>query len=317
MGHFQQLFEARPEAVVCDLHPGYLSSHFAEEMAIAPLIRVQHHWAHIASALAEYNQPGPVIGLVADGTGYGTDGAIWGCECLIAALTEFTRFGHLAYYPLAGGDNAAKEAIRPLIGLLSAAGVERYRDVIARIEPDAAKVGLIGSQIEKGLNVAQTSSAGRLFDAAAALAGVGMRNRFEAELPMALEALTRTGDDEAYPVELAQDAAGMWLWQGAAMIEAMAEDARRGTAKEAMAMRFHNGVCEALVGLAKKAREATGLKTAALGGGVFCNRYLAERMIRRLRAEGFSVLWKRQVPVNDGGVSLGQAAIAAALLEKG
>lgn len=319
VAHFRQLFEAQPEAVVCDLHPGYLSSHFAESMNIEPLIRVQHHWAHIASALAEHNHDGPVIGLVADGTGYGTDGAIWGCECLIASLTEFHRFGHLAYYPLAGGDKAAKEAIRPLVGLLSPKGrtdvIEQYRDLLEPIEPDHAKLGMICSQIEKGINVTPTSSLGRLFDAAAALVGVGTSNRFEAQLPMAIEALTRQGEDSAYPMGFEQQDDGVCLWLCEPILVGIAADIRRGAARELIATRFHNTVCEALLGLAQKARIATGLNTAAMSGGVFCNRYLADRLIRRLKDDGFCVLWKRRIPANDGGVSLGQAAIAAALIE--
>lgn len=318
--HFQQLFKAQPEAVVCDLHPGYLSSHFAEGMKIEPLIRVQHHWAHIASAMAEHNHDGPVIGLVADGTGYGADGAIWGCECLIASLTEFTRFGHLAYYPLAGGDRAAKEAIRPLVGLLTPDGnieaMERYRDVLERIEPDAEKLRMICRQIQKGINVAPTSSLGRLFDAAAALIGVGTCNRFEAELPMALEALTQADDETAYPVVFKQHGDAIWLWRYEPIIEGIIRDMRQGTAKATMARRFHNTVCEALLEWAKKARTETGLNTTALSGGVFCNRTLAGRLIRQLKNDGFCVLWKRRIPANDGGIALGQAAIGAAIVTR-
>ena len=245
--------------------------------------------------------------------------AIWGGECLIASLTEFTRFGHLAYYPLAGGDKAAKEAIRPLLGLLTPQGrleaIEPYRDILCRIEPDDEKVRLICTQIEKGLNTSQTSSLGRLFDAAAALCGLGAVNRFEAELPMAMEALTRAGEDAAYPVELTQQADGMWLWRVEPVMAGLMADVRGEVSAGTIATRFHNTVCEALLALAQKARAATGLDTVALSGGVFCNRYLAERLIRRLKDEGFGVLWKRCIPANDGGIALGQAAIAAAMLE--
>ena len=319
VAHFQQLFEAAPQAVVCDLHPGYLSSHFAEKLSISPLLRVQHHWAHIASALAEHNHDGPVIGLVADGTGYGTDGAIWGCECLIASLTEFSRFGHLAYYPLAGGDKAAKEAVRPLIGLLTPQGefaaIEPYRDVLERIDPDTDKWKLICTQIAKTLNTAPTSSLGRLFDAVAALLGAGAVNRFEAELPMGLEAMTRPGIEQTYPVQWEQ-ADQRWQWRYEPILEGIVQDLRRGDTAETTATRFHNTVSEALLTIAQKARSATGINTAALSGGVFGNRYLAQRLIKQLKNDDFDVLWKRCVPANDGGVALGQAAIAAAMLEK-
>ncbi len=317
--HFQQLFDAQPTAVVCDLHPGYLSSHFAESLKIEPLIRVQHHWAHIASALAEHHHSGPAIGLVADGTGYGTDGAIWGCECLIASLTEFTRFGHLAYYPLAGGDKAATEAIRPLVGLLSPEGhypaLEPYLDLLVGIEPDADKLRLICTQIEKGLNTAPTSSLGRLFDAAAALCGAGTHNRFEAELPMALEAMTRPDIEDAYPVDW-QQAGDVWQWHCAPILDGIVRDLRRDTATAIIATRFHNTVCRAFLNIAQKARTQTGINDVALSGGVLCNRYLAQRLIKQLKKSGFRVLWKRRIPTNDGGVALGQAAIAAAMLEK-
>lgn len=319
VAHFQQLFGASPEAVVCDLHPGYLSSRFAETLDITPLLRVQHHWAHIASVLAEHNHAGPVIGLVADGTGYGTDEAIWGCECLIATLTEFTRLGHLAYYPLAGGDKAAKEAVRPLIGLLSAQGetatLESYGDLLGRIEPDAGKQRLICTQIAKRLNTTPTSSLGRLFDAVAAMLGLGTVNRFEAELPMALEAITRPDIEGAYPIQIDQTEQ-LWQWRYEPILEGIIQDIRSGRDTGAIATRFHNTVSLALLTLAQMARSATGITTAALSGGVFCNRYLAERLIRQLKDDGFCVLWKTWIPANDGGIALGQAAIAAAILEK-
>lgn len=295
------------------------SSRFAETLDITPLLRVQHHWAHIASVLAEHNHAGPVIGLVADGTGYGTDEAIWGCECLIATLTEFTRLGHLAYYPLAGGDKAAKEAVRPLIGLLSAQGeaatLESYGDLLDRIEPDAGKQRLICAQIAKRLNTTPTSSLGRLFDAVAAMLGLGTVNRFEAELPMALEAITRPDIEGAYPIQIDQTER-LWQWRHEPILEGIIQDIRSGRDTGAIATRFHNTVSLALLTLAQMARAATGITTAALSGGVFCNRYLAERLIRQLKDDDFCVLWKTRIPANDGGIALGQAAIAAAMLEK-
>ena len=308
--HLQKLFEVKPEVVVCDLHPGYLSTHFAEQMEDVELIQVQHHWAHIASVLADCNETGPVIGLVADGTGYGTDGAIWGCECLISTLTEFERFGQLAYYPLAGGDKASKEAIRPILGLLGGQ-MDEHAELLASIEPDTDKLRLICEQIQKGLNTISTSSLGRLFDAAAALVGLGAKNRFEAELPMALESIIEDGVEDAYGIEL-RGAGDVWCLEHRPIIQGMIEDIHSRTSKAMIAARFHNSICEGLLELAKKARQVKGISDVALSGGVFCNRYLANRLIRRLQEEGFRVLWKKSVPVNDGGISLGQAAIATA-----
>jgi hydrogenase maturation protein HypF len=314
--HLKQLFDVVPRVAVCDLHPGYLSTHFAEQLQDVTLIRVQHHWAHIASVLAEYNHSGPVIGLVADGTGYGTDGAIWGCECLIASLTDFKRFGHLAYYPLAGGDRASKEPIRPILGLLGPDNVKEHADMLHRIEPDADKLKLIAAQIEKGLNTVQTSSLGRLFDAVAALLGLGTENRFEAELPMALESIIADGIEDIYPIHIS-GIEGLSQLQYAPLIQGILSDIRVGIDKGTIAAKFHNTVCGGLLTLAVKARERTGLSDAALSGGVFCNRYLANRLIHRLQKNGFRVLWKKSVPVNDGGISLGQAAIAAEWVKQG
>ncbi len=220
----------------------------------------------------------------------------------------------MAYYPLAGGDKAAKEAVRPLVGLLGPKGVEDNLDILARIEPDADKIQMILMQVEKGLNTIQTSSLGRLFDAVAALIGLGAKNRFEAELPMALEAMITDGVEDSYPIKLTEGS-GVVL-ESAPIVLGVLEDVRRGVSKGIVAARFHNSICEGLLELAKSARQRTELTTAALSGGVFCNRYLANRVIGRLQEEGFRVLWKKSVPVNDGGIALGQAAITAAMIEK-
>lgn len=312
--HLRNLFKVSPEVVVCDLHPGYLSTHYAEQMQNVQLIRVQHHWAHIASSLADANESGPVIGLVADGTGYGTDGAIWGCECLIASLTGFERVGHLAYYPLAGGDRASVEAIRPIVGLLGASGIMEYSDILSRVEPDTNKIQLIAAQIEKGLNVVQTSSLGRLFDAVSALVGLGKINRFEAELPMTLESIVEAGIEKTYPVEFIEQN-GVFHLQYSLIVQGVLSDIRSEVNRKIIAAKFHNTICEGLLTMAVKAREKTGIADVALSGGVFCNRYLANCMIRRLQQKQFRVLWKKLVPVNDGGIALGQAAIAAAMIE--
>lgn len=317
--HLRQLFDVKPQAAACDLHPSYLSSQFVQQAGI-PVLRIQHHWAHIASVLADCGEQGPVIGLAADGTGYGTDGAVWGGECLIASLMEFERFGHLAYYPLAGGDRAAKEAIRPLVGLLAPDGnfdgLAEYLDVLNEIESDVEKIRLICLQIQKGLNTVATSSLGRLFDAAAALAGAGTVNRYEAQLPMHLEAVTARGVEETYPIHLYSNGSCLCL-SPAPIIKMVIEDIRNSLDVPVIAARFQNAVCEGLLQLALQARQQRNLNTAALSGGVFCNRYLANRLISRLQQEKFRVLWKQSVPVSDGGISLGQAAIAAEMLDKG
>jgi len=184
--HMRRLFEVEPKVIACDLHPGYFSSQYALGVPNIKKIRIQHHWAHIASVLAEHNTDGPVIGLSVDGTGYGSDGAIWGCECLIASLKGFERFGHLDYYTLAGADKTSKEAIRAVLGLLTKTygsdfELKRFRWLLERIEPDYKRTEIISEQIDKRINTIETSSMGRVFDAVAAMAGLGSYNYFEAQ----------------------------------------------------------------------------------------------------------------------------------------
>jgi len=312
--HLAGLFEVKPHVAVCDLHPGYLSSRYAASLDGVELIKVQHHWAHIASVLAEHGLDEKVIGLECDGTGYGTDGAIWGCECLIADLEDFERFGHLMYYPLAGGDLAVKEAIRPVLGLLSQAydsefELSKFGWLLEKIEPNVEKQKLILQQTQKQVNTVNTSSLGRVFDAVAAMAGLGGYNNFEAQLPMALEASTTQGLDECYDFEIIEDEGQ--LLDLRPMIRQIVTDIRQQTPVENISAKFHNGLAAGLLALAKKARKTTGLDKVALSGGVFCNRYLANRLIRLLKQDDFDVLFNRFVPSNDGGISLGQAAIAA------
>jgi hydrogenase maturation protein HypF len=316
VAHLAGLLKFKPSVVACDLHPGYLSTKFARDLAgslgVEKIIPVQHHWAHAASVMAEFNVQSAVIGLIADGTGYGTDGAVWGCECLVCSLTEFERFGCMDYFPLAGGDMAAIEAIRPVLGLLGGAGADTgIAEILRKIEPNAAKVALIVEQIEKSVNTVPSSSLGRLFDAAAALLGLGSRNFFEAQLPMALESIAQKDIGYAYPVNYDCRAAEPVKWLASEMILCIIDDIRRSTSKEVIAARFHNTVCDALLGFAEKAREKTGICDVAIAGGVFCNRYIANRLITNLQAAGFRVFFNRRSPANDGGIALGQAAIAA------
>jgi hydrogenase maturation protein HypF len=318
--HLAGLFEIRPQVVACDLHPGYFSTQHAKSLPGVCLIQVQHHWAHIASVLAEHGRAGPVIGLECDGTGYGTDGAIWGCECMIASLTEFTRFGHLAYYPLPGGDKASKEAIRPLLSLLKQAygdefTLDRFAWLLERVEPDRGKMKLILEQIDRRINTASTSSLGRVFDAVAALLGLGHYNHFDAQLPMALESLAEPGIDDRYEFDLRHGLEPRQLDLGK-MFRGIVEDLRGGTPAAVISAKFHNTLAEALLAMAKAARERARLEVAALSGGVFCNRFLTDRLIMRLRQEGFTVLWNHDVPSNDGGIALGQAAIAVNVMNR-
>ena len=308
--HLKNLLDVEPHIFACDLHPNYLTSQHIRKIAKQKtLIEVQHHWAHIASVIAEHNIDKKVIGLVADGTGFGTDGAIWGCECLIASLNDFQRFGQLAYYPLAGGDLGAKQAIRPLMGLIEKYNFPVPNDILKEIEPDGEKIKIIKTQIEKNINAVPTSSLGRLFDATGALCGMGNKNNFEAQLPMALEAAADKKIKDYYPFELAEENQIIQIQIGG-MLEEILADRQSGVDVSVTSAKFHNTIAQFFLALAKAAKKQTGINTAAISGGVFCNRFLLDRLIELLESEGFEVLYNRLVPTNDGGISLGQAAIA-------
>jgi hydrogenase maturation protein HypF len=315
IAHLEGLFEINPSLVVSDLHPGYFSTQCADSLSGVESMHVQHHWAHIASVLAEHDHDGPVIGIAADGTGYGADGAIWGCECLIASLADFSRFAHLKYFPHAGGDKASKEPIRPLVALLDQTfgegfTLKEYHWLLDPIEPDTGKQAMILEQIRKGVNTTPTSSLGRVFDAVAAMAGIGNFNHFEAQLPIGLESVADAGCREDYPFELTGSSGPLQLDLGP-MFRSIISDIKSGLPAPLLAGRFHNTIAETFLAMASKARQVSGIKTVALSGGVFCNRLLAGKTIKLLNKNGFSVLYNIVVPANDGGLSLGQAAIAA------
>ncbi len=326
--HLAKLFEVKPEIVACDLHPGYISTQYAQTCrglparentpgaAIPHIIKVQHHWAHVAAVMAEHKISKPVIGLVCDGTGYGTDGKIWGCECLIASLEKFERFGHLAYYQLAGADKASKEAIRPVISLLKKAygkefSIENFDWLLNKIEPDKEKVKIISEQLEKGLNCIETSSLGRLFDAVAAILGLGNYNHFDAQLPMALETIASENVDEQYDFSIEYENGKIYRIEPGITIKQIVHDVRDNVDISVIAAKFHNTLAAALLELAERARKNKILNTVALSGGVFCNRYLLTRMINLLRKANFKVFYNQQIPSNDACISLGQAAIAS------
>jgi hydrogenase maturation protein HypF len=252
--HLAGLFEVEPKAVVCDLHPGYLSTQYARSLSGVRLIQVQHHWAHIASVLAEHEFKGPVIGLECDGTGYGTDGTIWGCECMVASLTEFKRFGHLAYYALPGGDRASKEAIRPALSLLRDAyggdfSLEEFLWLLERIEPDETKLRLIVEQIDKRINTVNTSSLGRVFDAVAALLGLGNYNHFDAQLPMALESVAANDVEDLYQFDLHRSDDEPLQLDLRRTVRSVVEDVRSETSPAVISAKFHNTLAEALLAL--------------------------------------------------------------------
>lgn len=315
---FCDIFRVVPEMLACDLHPDYLSTIWAEQQGL-PLVRVQHHHAHIASCLAENGVPPDrkAIGLAFDGTGYGSDGAIWGSEVLIADMGGFERFAHFEYIPLPGGDAAVQEPWRGALSyLLMAFGKEKIPLDLPGLKgiPSQA-VGAVLQALEMDINCPLTSSAGRLFDAVAALVGLGTRATFDAEGPMRLAAALPEHNVAVaagiYPFEKGSGPTGSYCLRFGPTIRALVENIRRGVDPSLLSARFHNTILEAALSAVREARHATGLNHVALSGGVFQNRYLLQEMITRLTADRFSVLTHARVPANDGGLALGQLVVAA------
>jgi len=338
---FLRLYETTPVAIAHDMHPDYLSTHWAQqdfrfqisdfgltsepqpeirnpksEIRNPKLIPVQHHHAHLAACLAENGIEGPALGVTWDGTGYGTDGTVWGGEFLLGDAAGFVRVAHLRPFCLPGGDAAIKEPRRVAVALLW----ELYGDAILERD-DLAPVRtfrpserrLLAQMLDKGINAPITTSAGRLFDAVAALLDLHQQTTFEGQAAMALEFAADPDANGAYAFTAIthqnENALTVVLdWQP--LVEAVLDDLRRGMTQAVIAARFHNALVDAIVAVAK----AVGESRVALTGGCFQNRLLTERAARRLEEAGFEVLLHHQVPPNDGGISLGQIVVAGAHL---
>jgi hydrogenase maturation protein HypF len=311
---YQNMFRIKPEIVAHDMHPEYLPTKYARELAAVKklkLIPVQHHHAHIASCLADNGIGGPVIGVSFDGTGYGTDGHIWGGEFLVADNKKFERMGHLEYLPLPGGALAIKRPYRTAIGYLTALGINLDRNLPPFKEIDDIELSIIKNQVEKELNTPLTSSMGRLFDAAASLTGIRGIIEYEAQAAIDLETYASCAPDEtgSYPFSTEkQDGASVIKIHD--LLAAIISDLKNDIQQVVMAARFHNTVTRMIVELCQAISRETGLKGVALSGGVFQNRRLLRKARAQLESAGFTVYTHHQVPCNDGGISLGQVAIA-------
>jgi hydrogenase maturation protein HypF len=325
LDHLMRTFEIEPQTVVHDLHPGYLSTQWAKEWAQErglALIAVQHHHAHVAGCMAEHGLDGEVIGLALDGTGYGSDGKIWGGEVLIARLESFERFAHLEYVPMPGGESAIKEPWRLAFAALRAAGFDaELAASLAGATPQDARV--LDRMMERGINTPMTSSLGRLFDAVAA---VVMKRRvvdYEAQAAIELEGAAVDEHDRfeqgVYVPELheAEESSGSVAEiRTGKMWKAVLEDLWRGVPARRISARFHAGIAEGFINAAGNARIETGINTIALSGGCMHNRRLALLLREGLEAEGFEVFQHRSVSPGDGGLSYGQIAVAAAIINK-
>jgi hydrogenase maturation protein HypF len=309
--HFRRLFDVAPAVVAHDLHPDYLSTRYALALSDVELVGVQHHHAHIASCLAENGEPGPVIGVAFDGTGYGTDGTVWGGELLVAGLAGFERAGHLVPVPMPGGAAAIRQPWRMAAAYLHAAYDGCPPEDLDVVRRNAAQWPAVLRIAAGGADRPVTSSAGRLFDAVSALLGVCDVAGYEGQAAVELEQLADDGATAGYPVAVRGSPA--LLIHGADLIRAVVEDLRHGVDRAAIAARFHYGLAAATVTAVRRLSDATGLRTVALSGGVFANLLLLGAVLDGLRRHGLRVLLHQRVPCNDAGISLGQAAVAGAL----
>ncbi len=344
---YEQLFRLKPTHLVCDYHPEYLTSKWAHEQKTS-LQQVQHHHAHILSVMGENNLEGPVCGFAFDGTGYGMDGAIWGGEVLLANLKTYERFANFTYMPLPGGAAAIKNPIRIAYGALWAFDLLDHpvaQEFVGKEVPDAS---VYEQMIERGINSPQTSSVGRLFDAASALLGICTKPKYEGEAAILLEAcvheyLTHPEEhgkktsalpscvtqaefsaselekrSETYTIEIIKNIAteqstaldtSVILLDAAPVFRAMLDDMQAGVAVGYIAQCFHDAFVKAIVDVAELIRAVYDISTVALGGGVFMNRYLIERTLAQLQERGFTVALNKDLPPNDASVSYGQAVL--------
>ena len=311
LGNLCRFLRLEPVVVAYDQHPGYQSAALARRLPARHHVPVQHHHAHLASCLAENGLTGPAIGIVADGTGYGTDGAVWGFEVLVGEYRGFKREYHLAYLPLPGGEAAVRQPWQMAVGYLYRYLGEEGLQVAASLFPGRERaIRVVARLVDTGFNSPLTSSCGRWFDAVSAMLGVCLENTYEGQAAAELGDLVDTGGvapgmQGSYPFSFR----GEEIYPGPAMA-ALVGDLRGGVPRGVIAARFHNTVAGMMVEAACRVREREGLDRVALSGGVFQNPYLYTRVRDELTGRGFQVYGHRGVPANDGGLALGQAMVA-------
>lgn len=311
--HFQRILEIRPDVVAYDLHPDYFVTRWARIQPRIQAVGVQHHHAHIASCMAENHLEGRVIGFALDGTGYGTDGRIWGGEVLLANYLNFERAAHLAYVPLPGGTAAIREPWRMAVSYLWASfGPDLLNLPIPLLRQiPQARVRTVLQMLEHQVNSPLTSSCGRLFDAVAAVINLRYGVNYEAQAAIELEMCRdEAAAGQPYPFGL-READDLLQIDSRPVFRAIVEDLLRGATAGEISQRFHDGLVEALAAIARILRKRTFLNTVCLSGGTFQNVCLANGLEHQLRSDGFEVYTHSQVPAGDGGISLGQAVVAA------
>jgi len=314
---YKRLFRIEPEIIAHDLHPDYLATKYAQELGEfgIKLVPVQHHHAHIASCMADNGLEAPVIGVAFDGTGMGADGNIWGGEFLIADSRNFSRVGHLEYLPLPGGGAAIKRPCRTAISyILTLLGENTLNQELPLVrEVDEIEIEIIKRQIERKFNSPLTSSMGRLFDAISALLGIRSEIDYEGQAAIELEMAAYEEDyadaQEGYSYHIIEDK-GIRIVQLRDLVSAIIEDLHQGIPKGRISVKFHNAMAQMTNEMCHLIANETGISQVALSGGVFQNRLLSGKTLEILESSGFQVFTHKQVPCNDGGISLGQAVIA-------
>ncbi len=301
IGEWQRLLRAQPVVVAHDLHPDYLATRHAQSLAGVTLVPVQHHHAHVVSVMAEHGLEEPVIGVALDGTGYGTDGTVWGGEFMVADREDFERVAHFKPYPLPGGDRAAREPWRMAVSVL----------VTEQLPVRHRHAAVIEQMIQSKFHSPRTSSAGRLFDAVGAVLGLGEVAEYEAQVAIRLESAADPNITESYPLEVATRSAP-WVVDFGPAIRAIVAERREGMPTSVIAAKFHNTVAAAVLQVCRYLRGQRNLNVVALSGGVFQNELLFRRTVELLQSRRFRVFTNTAVPVNDGGLALGQAAVAVA-----
>jgi hydrogenase maturation protein HypF len=307
----ESILEIRPKVMAHDLHPDYLSSKFGREQEEIPTLAVQHHHAHIVSCLAENGVKGPVIGLALDGTGFGSDGAVWGGEVLLADLNSFQRAAHLDYVSLPGGDAAAKFPWRMALSYLH----KTYGDELFNLPIKFARelkredANIVFQMITKGVNSPLTSSCGRLFDAISSLIGLRQKIAYEGQAAMELEMCQNLSEKGEYPWAI-EEKKGHLILLTSDIIQSAVEDIKARISRGIISRRFHNTLVDMFTGTCIRLRESSGIDHVAMSGGSFQNVTLLNGLSHSLISNGFKVFTQKVVPSNDGGLSLGQAVCA-------
>ena len=302
---FARIFDAKPRFAACDLHPDYLSTRYAKALGL-PLVQVQHHRAHFASVLAEHGIKERAIGFVFDGAGLGDDGTVWGGEAFCGGIRESVRAGHLAPFPLPGGDAAAREPWRCALALVQAA---MGREAALSFTPRTREGAILLRAMDARLNTPSCTSMGRLFDAVASIAGIRQTASYEGQAAVELEQAADEGAKGSYRFDIAEkDGELIFDWRG--LIRDAVADAQTGLGAGIISMRFHRACATLICDAAKLLRARTGFDIVALSGGCFMNELLYAESRALLEAEGFAVYSNEAAPVNDGGISYGQAAVA-------